>query len=365
MGAGSSSSSSSSAAPSSSPPNARATLFRPRPFLRYAFGSEKVLLWELYDHTGSHSVRLEHDIFTGRRLIAVDDRVVFSKPRTLIDTGSTHQFDIGIMHCQISIFEQGMQYGYALTINGKTFAQFRDEFWQTTALWYLPVKHTTDEAASSTRVHFHRVLVLSYPQLTVLVNGRVVDLQSAFSSSAPVDTVSDQESTTHTFFVSTRPDNTIADVEEEGEESGGSGGAAGRAAAVAPSAASDADLVPCELMVWLAQSESSSTPGQVSAARRDKRHQSFRYTLRCGGQVMAQASSPIGVRGGATATLQNAAANTNAAPITDGKTPTAGAGATPAQNGAASDASSQPQLESDFGMMSAQIDDGKTKTPAE
>jgi len=104
MGAGSSSC---PAAASSKPANAFCTIFSPHPVIRRALGSDKVLEWALLDETGAHTVRLEHDILTGRRLILVDNNVVFERPRMLLDGGSKHAFNVGrSLRCVVSIIDQ-------------------------------------------------------------------------------------------------------------------------------------------------------------------------------------------------------------------------------------------------------------------
>ena len=266
MGAGSSTVSSGVTA-SSQPPNACCSMFRPHPVIVKAHGSEKVLVWKLISEKGYHMVRLEHDVFSGRRLILADNIEVFWKPRTLLDTGSNHSFTLaGNMKCQVQIVEQGLQFGYALTINEQPFARYRAEFWKYAALWYLPrngrlaprvgsgvwPEAAASAAAASAYAHasalppaalpassesstpspaeptspppkasprppravppspsiiprFHTVVVMSHPQLTVLLNGRVIDLQSSFSSMHEHEAgLPEHESTTHAFVLPQR-----------------------------------------------------------------------------------------------------------------------------------------------------------------
>lgn len=337
MGAGSSAPGSGSSVASAQLPNAACSMFRPHPVVVKAFGSEKVLVWKLISERGYHTIRLEHDVFTGRRLILADGVAVYAKARTLLDTGSTHAFVVAGMRCQVQIVEQGLQFGYALTINDQPFARFRAEFWKYAALWYLPrngrltprtgsgvwPEAAASAAATSAYAHaaalptaavpasseptspasssspaprsstearaippspstiprFHTVVVMSHPQLTVLLNGRVVDLQSFFSNMSEHDAgLPEHESTTHAFVL------------PRGEDD-------------------DADAVDvhCQLQVWIDKNDAPLSAGQIqNHVPRDKRHGRNRYALRMGGTLVAQAPSPlVGVHG----SLQNSTAS--------------------------------------------------------
>lgn len=341
MGAGGSSSAPSKA--SSKPANAYCSLFSPLPSIRRALGSDKVIVWKLMDEHGSHCVRLEHDIFTGRRLILVDDTVVYEKGRQLLDTGSSHAFNIGAhLKCVVSIIETGMTYGYAMSINEQTFARFREQFWKYAALWRVPKNgvlvsrgrtgsaanwspSTKDSAAaaaadsvaastiaaSSSPVapaspsclpRFHTVVVLSSPQLTVLLNGRPVELHSSFSAH---DSTDPDDSTRHTFripLVQDDSDDDDDDNEEEDERSNGASAAAATAvaassfaaASAASSSSSSSSLMECELTVWLNKDPELLPAGSVAShVPRDKKHGRTRYLLRINGAILAQAPSPL------------------------------------------------------------------------
>ena len=332
MGAGVSSSTPSKA--SSKPANAYCSLFSPLPTIRRATGSDKVIVWKLMDENGAHCVRLEHDVFSGRRLILVDDAVVFEKSRQLLDTGSNHAFSIGRgLKCVVSIIETGLQFGYALTINEQNFARYREQFWKYSALWRVPKSgvlrtgsaiqwpagggaqasstglSTGDAAAAaaadsvaasalagsssspaapaspSILPRFHTVVVLSHPQLTVLLNGRPVELQSSFS--AP-DSTDPDDSTKHTFKI---PKGSDEEEDDEDDENSNASSAASAAASCPSSASSFLD---CELTVWLSKDSECLPLGSVSShVPRDKKHGKTRYLLRVNGAILAQAPSPL------------------------------------------------------------------------
>ena len=292
--------------------------------------------WKWIDHIGSHTVHLEHDVFTGRRLIAVDGKVIFTKAYTLLDTTSSHTVMCGSTKCVIRVVESAENgYGYALLLNDQPFARFRESFWKHANLWYLPVdgkittrrqgsgvweeallsSHgelnqyqntnpqiapaTTPTAATSSSPaqsdsltspgapRYHSVVVLSEPQLTVLVNGTVVELDSTFSSSDDLETES-SHGTIHTFSL--------------------------------PKAREDGDDLICHLQVWLDDAAPVPVGHVANRVPRDKKHGRFRYALKLNGVTVSQAPSPlVGIQGAlaahnnstATASAKDEAAKTN------------------------------------------------------
>jgi len=298
MGAGSSAASSSG---ESTSPNAYCSIFSPHPELRRALGSEKVIVWTLLDARGTHRVQLVHDIFTGRRRVSVDERVVYEKARTLIDHGSSHTVSIppeDYLRCVVSVVERGVDFAYSMVVNEQAYPRFQQEFWRYSALWYVPktgrisappsaspaaaLSDASTSAASSAGAtasaasssssdpsvspHFHTVVALTVPNLAVVANGRPVDLHSSFSDSEhdPPD------STKHKFQLLRQ---------YEG---------------VSAAAAKASPYLECELTVWLDKNDAPLPAGVVSShIPRDKKQGRTRFLLRVDGALLAQAPSPL------------------------------------------------------------------------
>jgi len=248
------------------------------------------------------------------------------------------------------VCRQGIQFGYALHINDQSFTRFRQEFWRYAALWYVPrsgivapgdeaqwpspVAASSDGASvapspslaavssaaassvpsspSSTvspseSSHFHTVVVLSSPQLTVILNGRVAELESTFSgvdeggsgsgSSGSDGSLEPEDSTKHKFMAPREDtddeDDTFSDVRpvHVRAESASMAAAAARLALLTHPR-SKACGIECELTAWL-EREPALPPGAiVSAVPRDKKRP-MRFALRVDGQLLPQAPSPL------------------------------------------------------------------------
>jgi hypothetical protein len=77
-------------------------------------------VWTFELEDGKHTVELDHGLYSGRRAIRLDGRLVerTSKPRFLLfDTGSDHAFQISDHQCVILIRTDGLTFNYHLVID--------------------------------------------------------------------------------------------------------------------------------------------------------------------------------------------------------------------------------------------------------
>lgn len=78
-------------------------------------------LWEFDIEGESHRVELEHAYWSGNRLIRIDGSIV-EKSRKIIDSGSTHTFNVSDRECSVRIiyrWRRPLGFSYECTLDGK------------------------------------------------------------------------------------------------------------------------------------------------------------------------------------------------------------------------------------------------------
>jgi len=75
------------------------------------------LTWEINIAGNSHTIRLKHGYFSGKREIWLDGQTIV-KDRKLFDSGSIHQFSIDSSSCELGIYTNGITFGYHLLLDG-------------------------------------------------------------------------------------------------------------------------------------------------------------------------------------------------------------------------------------------------------
>ena len=172
-------------------------------------GSLRHVTWSLYHETGYHSVHLQHDGLTGRRLVQCDGKDIFFKKAVLalFDSSSSHTFDLatlqlvpptsaaqpakGSTHVTVNVEEKDTYFLYTTQVNGRQYREYQLHFWERATIYALPVSHMTsrrnaDGSRRPTEEGIteaqHSIVIIHSPQMTVLVDGRPVDVTGGFGA---------------------------------------------------------------------------------------------------------------------------------------------------------------------------------------
>lgn len=72
-----------------------------------------------FEQEGPHHISIDHDYWSGRASISVDEQVIFSRDRTFWDTGLEHRFQLDGLPCIIRVIARGFHFSYELWVDGK------------------------------------------------------------------------------------------------------------------------------------------------------------------------------------------------------------------------------------------------------
>ena len=73
-------------------------------------------VWTFTVKDGNHTVALEHDYFSGRRKITVDDRIILETGKHLMDAGSMYRFQVSGVPCQVLIERRFVTLGFKYSV---------------------------------------------------------------------------------------------------------------------------------------------------------------------------------------------------------------------------------------------------------
>jgi len=76
--------------------------------------------WVVVDVNGPHSICLEHEYWSGRATITVDNRIVYHRRRKIVDWGLKQTFSVNAMDCMVRITPMPwLTFRYQLWVDGK------------------------------------------------------------------------------------------------------------------------------------------------------------------------------------------------------------------------------------------------------
>ena len=183
-------------------------------------GSLRHVTWSLYHESGYHSIHLQHDGLSGRRLVQCDGKDIYFKKAvyTLFDSSSTHTFDLatlqllppntaaaaiatantttttttgGATYITVNVDEKDTYFLYTTQVNGRQYREYQLQFWSRATIFTTPIQHITsrrnpdgtrrlnEEGISESH---HSIVVVHTPQTVVLVDGRPVATHGGFGA---------------------------------------------------------------------------------------------------------------------------------------------------------------------------------------
>ena len=167
-------------------------------------GSLRHVTWSLYHETGYHSVHLQHDGLSGRRLVQCDGKDIFFKKAVyaLFDSSSSHTFDLATLqlippsaasaaasttnpaatHITVNVEEKDTYFLYTTQINHLHYRDYQLQFWNRSTIYTLPIltmgtsrrnadgsRRLNEEGISESA---HSIVIIHTPQMVVLVDGK-------------------------------------------------------------------------------------------------------------------------------------------------------------------------------------------------
>ncbi|BES94469.1 Fas apoptotic inhibitory molecule [Nesidiocoris tenuis] len=127
--------------------------------------SDVVGVWDVPLSDGLHTIEFEHGTASGKRVIRVDNEVIF-RNEWMFKLVGDQDFKIGDIPCKVRIEPvSGFSYSYSLIVNGKTLEEFTRRRNKRACTWTIGGNHR---------------IVLEKDTLDIWVDGQKVDATGEF-----------------------------------------------------------------------------------------------------------------------------------------------------------------------------------------
>ncbi len=83
------------------------------------FKKSKVTVWIFRLYDGKHTLQLQANMVSGKRVIELDGEPILEIPPKFLDVGSSHRFYVSGFPCTLEIGSNGLTFNHKLWVDGK------------------------------------------------------------------------------------------------------------------------------------------------------------------------------------------------------------------------------------------------------